>query len=42
MVRRPAPSNVVERYRVMQRHHIIIAVIAILVAIALAANHYLW
>jgi len=26
----------------MQRHHIIIATIAVLVAIALAANYYLW
>ncbi len=26
----------------LQRHHIIVAVIAILVAFALAANYYLW
>jgi hypothetical protein len=26
----------------MKRHHIIAAVIAVLVAVALAANHYLW
>jgi len=26
----------------LQRHHIIFGVIAILAAIALAANHYLW
>jgi len=26
----------------MKRHHIIVAAIAILAAVALAANHYLW
>jgi hypothetical protein len=26
----------------MKRHHIIIAAIAIVIAIALASNHYLW
>jgi len=26
----------------MKRHHIIVAIIAIVVAIALAANYYLW
>jgi len=25
-----------------QRHHIVLAVIAVLVAVALAANYYLW
>jgi len=26
----------------MKRHHIIIAVIAVVIAVALASNHYLW
>jgi len=26
----------------LQRHHIIFGIIALLVAVALAANHYLW
>jgi len=26
----------------MQRHHIIMAAVALLVAVALAANYYLW
>jgi len=26
----------------MKRHHIIMAVVAVLVAVALAANYYLW
>jgi hypothetical protein len=31
-----------ETYPRFQRHHFIIAVVAILVAVALAANYYLW
>jgi hypothetical protein len=36
------PNHNANKVQTMKRHHILVGVIAIVVAIALAANYYLW